>query len=405
MTHNILSVAESVFVDNSVTNYQFHSHTPYANTTFLNNDEVRIPIQNQDLMTLPSESYLYIEGKLLNSEDKTSATLRFTNNGFAFLFDEIRYELGGVVVDRNRNPGITSTIKTYVSFSKNEMVRWYIAGWNLEGTPTLTDTNGNFNVCIPLRLLLGFGEDFKKIIVNTRQELVLVRSNSDLNAVVTTVAQEKPQITLNKIIWKVPHISLSDTQKLKFLQYIERGRDLPIAFRCWELHEYPLLQQTMMHTWSVKAASQLEKPRFIIIAFQTNRKNLNSSNMSEFDHCNITNMKVYLNSEVYPYDNLNLNFDQKQYAVLYEMFINFQKSFYYKDIPEPCMNPYDFSRKTPLFVIDCNHQMETIKTGNVDVRIEFETNKNIPDKTSAYCLIIHDRLVNYNPLTNVIRIM
>lgn len=405
MTHNILSVAESVFVDNSVTNYQYHSHTPYANTTYSNNDEIRIPIQNQDIMTLPSESYLYIEGKILTHEDKKSATLRFINNGFSFLFDEIRYELGGFIVDRNRNPGITSTIKTYVSYSKNEMVRWYMAGWDLEGTPNLTDNDGNFNICIPLRLLLGFAEDFKKIVVNTRQELVIIRSNSDLNAVFSTVAQEKPKITINKMIWKVPHISLSDTQKLKFLQYIETGRDLPIAFRNWELHEYPLLQQTMTHTWAVKAASQLEKPRFIIIGFQTNRKNHISTDMSEFDHCNITNMKVYLNSEVYPYDNLNLNFNQKQYAVIYEMFTNFQKSYYYKDIPEPCINPHDFLTQAPLFVFDCNHQIETVKTGNVDIRIEFETNRNIPDKTSAYCLIIHDRLVKYNPLTNVVRIM
>lgn len=29
-------------------------------------------------------------------------------NGIAFLFDEIRYELGGYLMDRNRNVGITS---------------------------------------------------------------------------------------------------------------------------------------------------------------------------------------------------------------------------------------------------------------------------------------------------------
>ena len=30
------------------------------------------------------------------------------------MFDEIRYELNGVEIDRNRNVGITSTIKNYV---------------------------------------------------------------------------------------------------------------------------------------------------------------------------------------------------------------------------------------------------------------------------------------------------
>lgn len=59
-----------------------------------------------------------------------------------------------------------------------------------------------------------------------------------------------------------------DTLKLKFLQCKEKGIDLPIAFRDWELHEYSLLQQTMKYTWTIKAKSQLEKRRYVIIGFQ-----------------------------------------------------------------------------------------------------------------------------------------
>lgn len=40
--------------------------------------------------------------------------LKFINNGVAFLFEEIRYEMNGIVVDRVRNPGIISTIKSYL---------------------------------------------------------------------------------------------------------------------------------------------------------------------------------------------------------------------------------------------------------------------------------------------------
>lgn len=405
MSHNILNVAGNIFNDDSITKLEFHSHTPYANTTFNHNDEIRIPIQNQELYTLPSQSHLYIEGKLLLSDNKHSETLRFVSNGIMFLFDEIRYEIGGVIIDRNRNPGITSTMKTYVSFSSSEIQRWCHSGWDVNGTPTITDDEGNFNVCIPLRLLLGFCEDFKKIIVNIRQELVLIRSNNDSNATINTKATENPKIDLNKIIWKMPHIELSDTQKLKFLQYIERGIELPIHFRTWELHEYPLLTKNMTHTWTIKAASQIEKPRFVIVGFQTNRKNVNTADITHFDHCNLTNIKLYLNSEVYPYDNINANFNQKQYATLYEMFANFQTSYYYKDISEPSITPDTFATKKTLIVIDCSHQIETVKTGTVDIRLEFETNKNIPDKTSAFCLILNDKFFNYNPYTNAVKMI
>jgi len=39
------------------------------------------------------------------------------------MFDEIRYELNGVEIDRNRNIGITSTIKNYVSLmTKRQLI-------------------------------------------------------------------------------------------------------------------------------------------------------------------------------------------------------------------------------------------------------------------------------------------
>ncbi|KAJ8939154.1 hypothetical protein NQ318_022820 [Aromia moschata] len=187
------------------------------------------------------------EGKLLDEANQPSATLSFINNGIAFLFDEIRYEIGGYVIDRVRNPGITSTMKGYVSYAENESGKLLNAGWCPLENPKLTDTKGNFSVCIPLKMLLGFAEDYNKIIMNVRQELILLRSNTDLNSILTNKADEKPKIVLTKIFWKVPHISVGDVEKDKLLGYIDSGKYLDIAFRSWELQEYPLLQETMKH--------------------------------------------------------------------------------------------------------------------------------------------------------------
>ncbi|CAG9771490.1 unnamed protein product [Ceutorhynchus assimilis] len=149
-----------------------------------------------------------------------------------------------------------------------------------------------------------------------------------------------------------------------------------------------------------KSTNQLEKPRFIIIRFQTKRKNVESKNMSRFDHITLTNLKVYLNSEVYPYDNLDLDFDSNYFAILYEMYAQLQKSYYYREQSEPCFYPINFKQDTPLVVIDCSRQGEDIlKGGAVDIRVEFETKKALQANTTAYCLILHDRLVKYNPLT------
>jgi len=46
------------------------------------------------------------------------------------MFDEIRYELDGVEIDRNRNVGITSTLKNYVTISSDKSVIMRNAGWD-----------------------------------------------------------------------------------------------------------------------------------------------------------------------------------------------------------------------------------------------------------------------------------
>jgi len=57
----------------------------------------------------------------------------------------------------------------------------------------------------------------------------------------------------------------------------------------------------------------------------------------------------------------------------------------------------------PLVIIDCLRQNKSIKSTTVDVRIEFDCKENVPANTTAYCLILHDRVVEYCPLSNVVR--
>jgi len=50
------------------------------------------------------------------------------------MFDEIRYELKGVEIDHNRNVGITSTIKNYVSLTYDKALIMRNAGWDITMT-------------------------------------------------------------------------------------------------------------------------------------------------------------------------------------------------------------------------------------------------------------------------------
>lgn len=399
---SILQINQSPQYDNSIESYEIHTYNPY-NNSFNENDEIRIPIHQQDIYILPSASSIYIEGSVhISSKDAAGKVQRksvdFTNNAMSFLFQDIRYEINGVEIDRIRNVGVTTTIKSYISMNSGESKAAEIWGWNTDG---LKNHNGMFSIILPLNKVLGFAEDYNKIILNCKHELILNRCSTGLNSVVMG-SEDSLKISIQRIQWRVPHIKVSDQQRLTLLKQLEKDNPIQIAFRNWDLYEYPLLPITTKHSWSVKTACQLEKPRYVIFGLQTNRKNCKTQDSSIFDHCAVTNVKLFLNSQYYPYDALNLQFDDNQFSILYDMYCKFRQSFY--NLPaDPLLDLKSFKEKAPLFVIDCSRQNENLKCGPVDVRLEIETARDIPSNTSAYCLIINDRLVEYKPLSNIVR--
>lgn len=410
MSDEILKLRGSIGVEDSITGIQHHAYNPYTNS-FNNSDEVRIVIQHQDLYVLPNDSYIYIEGTVQTENLEADANVQppraarnppnFVNNAAAFLFDEIRYELNGFPIDSCKNVGITSTLKGYTSYSPNDMNRMRIASWNKESNQAANA--GYINFCIPLKSIFGFMEDHRNIIMNAKHELILLRSRTDMNCFVGE--HNVSTITINKIQWRIPHVNVSDAEKLKLLKVLGSQQSIQLCYRTWELFEYPVLPTTNSHIWSVKASSQLNTPRYILMAFQTNRHNIITADKSRFDHCNLSDLKVYLNSECYPYENLNINFANNQYAILYEMYCRFQETYYHDRAPHsavPLLSFEEYRTNAPIFVIDCSRQNESLKKSIVDIRIEFKTRANIAANTAAYCLIIHDNIISYNPYTGIV---
>lgn len=414
MDEMYLDVTEGYTDDCKITQMEYHSFLPYSNTAMSLNDEIRINIQNMDSYTLPSESYLYIEGNVILPTDALTGvgTYSFTNNGLAFLFSEMRYELNGVEIQKLKSPGISSSLKGYCSYSPNKTNESDNFMWNIKTEDNKISANKNtFSGCIPLKHFFGFCEDYKKIMLNCNQQLILNRSSHDFDALYVTgdaVAENheknrRVKIALSKVIWKMPVIKVSDKEKLKLLKIIDSRKSISCAFRTWDLCEYPVLPQNTSHSWTVKSSSLLEKPRFVIIGFQTNRKNVLHHSSGRFDHCNLKNLKVHLNSEVYPYEDFRANFSANITAILYKAYADFQKSYYSKVNCKPLLSKEDFQNHAPLIVVDLSHQNDAVKSSTVDLRIEFETEVVIPAATAAYCLILHDQVITYNPFNGDVK--
>lgn len=395
---DILDITSQYETDSKITKIEYHSYTPYT-TSFNNNDEIRISIQQTDVYPYLHESFIFLEGTI------TDATkVKLSNNGYSYLFEQIRLEINGIEVDSTRVLGITSSLKGYLSGTPDNYNCYENAGWNFKNATQSENDKGEFSACIPLKYWLGLFEDYKRILVNSRLELILTRSHSDLNAlqVKSGATATEGKVTLNKIVWKVPHITVDDEERLKLLKLIEKEKSLFIPFRSFETFEYPELGTTKKVVWNLKTASKLEKPRFIIIGLQKERKNLLTKDCSIFDHCNLTNVKVFLNSIAYPYDNLNLDFSKNNFTLLYNMYTSFQESYYEKSIRNPVLSPSTFLTNAPIIVIDTSKQNDSATASAVDVQLEIEASESLTGVT-AYCFLIHDRIVEYVPFTREVR--
>jgi hypothetical protein len=201
----------------------------------------------------------------------------------------------------------------------------------------------------------------------------------------------------------MPIVKVNDREKLRLLKVLDSRKPISCAFRTWDLCEYPTLPTNTSHSWTVKSSSLLEKPRFALIGFQTDRKNNLFKQSGRFDCCNLKNLKVHLNSEVFPYEDFHADFSDKLTAVLYKSYTDFQKSYYERDYCVPLLSKNVFESISPVIVVDLSRQNDNVKTSTVDMRIEFETTQAIPEKTAAYCLILHDQIMSYNPFNGDVR--
>lgn len=397
---DILNIGETLRHDNNIVKKQYHTYAPYTQA-YGNNDEIRIAIQSQDVYVTPFESYIYIEAEVQNAAVAAGAEapqMRFVHNCASFLFSEIRYELNGVEIDRCRNPGITTNLKRYVAFPNNNMNQ-------LESCyDGAIAANRTYRFLMSLSSIFGLADDYRKILLHAKHELILVRSRSDSNAVYgTTDNNDAITFNIRKVQWKIPHIQLSDRAKLSMLRYLDKKQTINVPFRSWELYEIPQLPEATKHIWSVKTATSLTKPRYVVVAFQSNRNNNVRNPSTYFDDCGVSNVKLFLNNDCFPYADLDADFANLNYQETYMTLLQIQESYYGKDEGP---NPFAFAlagfTNRPLFVLDCSRTDDSILNSTVDVRIEINARANMPANTTAFCLIIHDNIITYSPFNGIV---
>ena len=130
-----------------------------------------------------------------------------------------------------------------------------------------------------------------------KQTLTLVRKSED-DAIFRDNAAAAGKITLDKVSWFMPHVLPADTEKFQLYKIIESKSTLPVAYRIRQCDSMTVPQSTSF-SWRLSVKSSPEKPRYIIVGFQTDKVGKQEQNALIFDNVNVTNMYVMLDSTRY----------------------------------------------------------------------------------------------------------
>ena len=88
----IWKFTDSLIIDESIEEYEYHEYEPITGTSFNNGGDVRISIESQDIFTTPSESYLIFEGRLTEADDTlyvNADEVALTNNAIMHLLTDL----------------------------------------------------------------------------------------------------------------------------------------------------------------------------------------------------------------------------------------------------------------------------------------------------------------------------
>lgn len=424
-----LNWRQSLTTDDSIKRFEYREYEPYTGSNLNGPSDIRIAIQNQDEFLLPSRSYLYIEGSIRKKDDGSiygkdqpgtgsgagkDLFINLINNGIVYLFDRVDYQLGNETIEGYSNPGQASTMKsllTYpLNYSEGMNFMWGLdkgekgciknnTGYEERHNYLFKNSSGNFSVAIPLNHIFGFCENYNKVIYGVKHQLTLRRGKDDDNALLKSPDKNEEgiykvpdgKVIITKIIWRIPHVMPTDEYMIKLSNDIQNKITVNINFLNRQCESIAVSEGRKQFDWRLNVTSGAVKPRYIVLAFQTDKDDDQVKNTAIFNHCSTTTAYVQLNSERYPEMDLQLDFEENKYTTAYKMLCDYFNHVINK---ESCpIALYEFRNLYPLLVFDVSRQSEKLKNSVTDIKIKATFKENIPKHTYAYALVLSDRLL------------
>ena len=159
-----------------------------------------------------------------------------------------------------------------------------------------------------------------------KHTLTLARKADD-DAIIKATTLTKGKVDLTKLSLFMPHVTPSVAASNTLYKVIESKVDAPFSFRSRECDTITVPVSNTF-SWRLSARSSSERPRYVIVGFQTNKDGNQDLNPAIFNHCKLKNMYVTLNSERYPAVDYDLDFPNNKYSRAFRDAAKFDNRLY-----------------------------------------------------------------------------
>ena len=176
-----------------------------------------------------------------------------------------------------------------------------------------------------MKHIFDFCEDYDKIVYGLTHSLTLVRKTDD-DAIFIGAAAGAGKVSLDKMSWFMPHVIPADAENFSIYKTIESKVKVLVAYRTRQC-DMPPVPESASFNWRLSVKTAPEKPRFIILGLQTAKDGDQTKNSSTFDHVNLYNAYVTLNTDRYPTVDYNLSFSSQKFSRVYAAAALFEVNF------------------------------------------------------------------------------
>ncbi|KAF6203846.1 hypothetical protein GE061_002181 [Apolygus lucorum] len=370
--------------------------------------KIEFNIDFTERFAVPKFEY-YISGKLVqkasNADYETKSNIKLTDNFVAYLFSHIVVSKHGRTVQEVLRPGITSTIKSIVSYKTNDLTNI------LQNNGYVPENKNKFCVSGQLSHLgLSFFEHVKIPFDKGGFNITFTR-NSDSPCIFRwkskkTDGTEDPaslpqegRIVIEEFYIRVPMIDFDKNDKVLIMQDLTEKKIINWNYRKWHCVELPniggkdTIEYNVSHLFT-KGVS----PIFVLVAFQTLPATIGAEGQltdnSILTPMNVKNdYHVTIDDESYPRMRQDFN---TGYALAYNMYCDYMKTCVGGH--DVLYSPNKFITDKCVYVIDTSKQVKNITSSAPNITVNVDFSRSVPDKTHMYIIAVSQSALKYDVL-------